>query len=73
MHKQYYKELGELKPMADGEARLSHYGKHYFITTEIKLVGRGIELISANRYKVTINAFDKLCEKYDFSQQLYLD
>lgn len=73
MHKIYYPELNEFKPMAHGDARLSHYGKHYYITTQIKLMGHGIEKVKDSTYKVTLNAFEKLCKKYVFSTAAYLD
>lgn len=42
----YYPELKEAKPVAQIEAALSHYGKHYFLDTPLTLpAGRGIEFI----------------------------
>ena len=39
----YYPEMSEAKPVAQIEARLAHYGRHYFIKTPLTLKGRGIE------------------------------
>lgn len=38
----YTPEMGDKKPVAHMEARLAHYGKHYFIDTPLTLSGRGI-------------------------------
>lgn len=42
----YYSEMGEKRPAAAViDARLGHYGKHYFLTTRLVLKGRGIEFL----------------------------
>jgi hypothetical protein len=83
----FYPEMKETKPDAKIEARLSHYGKHYFLDTPLELSGRGIihlgtytasqlrqgsYKIGWNQYKVTERAFDKLCEQHDVSYELML-
>lgn len=43
----YYPEMGEAKPVAQGSISLSHYGKHYFIKTPLKLKeSRSVKLIN---------------------------
>ena len=73
----YYPELNEEKPLTMIEARLSYYGKHFFIKTRLHLNGRGITFLEndngINRYKVTINAFKALEEKYSTCIKCYLD
>ena len=87
--KSFYPEMGEARPKADGRVSLSHYGKHYFVYTRLELHGRGIEFLSTataedlteagqhrvgeHQYKVTMLAFDKLKEQYDFSNEILLD
>ena len=72
-----------------GRASLAHYGQHYFIDTRLVLKGRGIthtgtltandlvpsaqHRIGEHTYKVTLKAFEKLCEQYDFSGEILLD
>ncbi len=73
----YYPEMGEAKPVAQIEARLSHYGKHWFLTTALTLKGRGIspETTSRpgmNRYKVTEKAFEQICKQYAVSSESLL-
>lgn len=84
----YYPEMGEAKPITEGRASLAHYGKHYFIDTRLVLKGRGIthtgtltaedlvpsaqHRVGEHTYKVTINAFEKLCEKHDFTGEILL-
>lgn len=84
----YYPEMKERKPNCQMEARLSHYGKHYFVDTPIELKGRGIEFLKTyraedfvrpshrvgwNSYKVTVNAYRKLEEQYSISREVMLD
>ena len=45
----YYPEMGEAKPLAQIEASLGHYGKHYFLRTPLTLSGRGVELLGQYR------------------------
>ena len=87
--KSYYPEMGEAEPNSNGRARLAHYGKHYFIDTRLELHGRGVEFLGTataedlteaaqhrvgeHQYKVTLKAFDKLKEQYDFSNEILLD
>ncbi len=82
-------EMGQRKPNTKMEARLSHYGKHYYIDTTEVLTGRGINFIqtyttdsfvNSNHYKVGWNsyeatrlAFEKLKEKYSISMECLLD
>lgn len=68
----YYSEMGEKRPAAAViDARLGHYGKHYYLTTRLVLKGRGIELLDSEdshvhgfRYKVTLAAFEKICREH---------
>jgi len=71
----YSPELGEKAPkQSDGNVRLAHYGNHYFIDTNLTLAGRGITKTDRdNCYKVTVKAFEKLCQQYDFTSISYLD
>lgn len=84
----YYPEMNEAKPVAEIEANLSHYGKHYFLTTRLSLSGRGVEFLGTltsarlvpqaqhkvgmNEYKVTVAAFEKIAAKYSVSRELLL-
>lgn len=79
-HVSYYPEMNEPKPAAEIEARLSHYGKHWFLSTPLVLKGRGIvhrgtlkasdltpagqRRVGWHEYKVTEAAFEKLATKY---------
>lgn len=69
MLKTYYPEMSETKPEGQIDARLSHYGKHWFLRTTLELKGRGIKFEETsngqNRYKVTEKAFERICEQYD--------
>lgn len=75
----YTPEMGEEKPDCQIEARLSHYGKHYYLKTALELKGRGITKQSGNygdnlnRYKVTILAYEKLQKLYAISYRCLLD
>jgi hypothetical protein len=73
----YTPEMGERKVNTQIEARLSHYGNHYFLDTILKLKGRGIKLIHCEnetyRYMVTWRAFDKLKETYSIGMKQHLD
>ena len=87
--KLYTPEMGERKPNTRMEARLGHYGKHYFIDTTEILNGRGIEYLKTYTkndfnedgyykigwysYKVTERAFKYLETKYPISMKMYLD
>lgn len=71
------------------EARLGHYGKHYFVSTPIELKGTGIKLIEKYKasgltsagiykagwykYQVTSNAFEKLEKEYTIGFENHLD
>lgn len=84
----YYPEMKETRPQAQIEARLGHYGKHWFITTPLVLSGRGIVHIETltesvlvpeakhkigwNRYKVTGTAFDKIQANHDVVVEMLL-
>jgi hypothetical protein len=85
----YSPEMKEKKPIAQIQATLSHYGKHYYLKTPLELRGRGINFLSTfkssdltphaqfmtgwNEYKVTENAFETICKKYAVSMELLLD
>lgn len=87
--KSYTPEMGERKPAVRMEARLAHYGKHYFIDTTEELSGRGIEflktytphdltqagqrLVGWHSYKVTTRAFEKLKAQYPIGYETHLD
>lgn len=74
----YYPEMKETKPAAAFEARMSHFGRHYFVDTRRILKGRGIQFlrtltasdlvpeaqhkVGTYEYKLTITAFDALCQ-----------
>lgn len=77
----YYPEMGEAKPAAQIEARLSHYGKHWYLSTPLTLKGRGIEFQEThtderrsgwNRYKVTERAFGQICKLHAVSSESLL-
>ena len=80
----FYPEMGEAKPAAHIEARLMHYGRHYMLTTPLKLKGRGVEFIGTfhgvntskktgwNQYKVTLNAMRKIEAEYVVSREALL-
>jgi hypothetical protein len=82
--KSYYPEMGEAKPAAQMEARLSHGGNHYFVDTPLTLSGRGIEYRGKfsgvpgsrktgwNQYKVTCKAMEKLERQYSVSSESLL-
>lgn len=86
----YTPEMGQKKPEGcQIEAKLSHYGKHYFIDTPMQIKGRGITFIKTynsnelsvhgqykagwNEYKVTTKAYEKLKEQYAISMECCLD
>lgn len=74
----YWPELKERKINAQIEARLCHYGNHYYLNTKLELKGQGISLVDywddgTLKYKVTIRAFEKLKEQYSISMQRLLD
>lgn len=87
--KSYYPEMGEAKPETLIEARLAHYGKHYFLTSQVELKGRGVTFrgtlkasqltpqaqhkVGYHEYKVTIAAFDKICKQYAVGYEMPLD
>lgn len=79
----YHPEMGEARPVAHMEARLSHYGKHYYIDTPLTLKGRGIEYVGTetdsrcrragwDKYKVTLKAFAKLETQYRIASEMLL-
>lgn len=85
----YYPEMGEPKPAAQIEATLYHYGKHYYLKSEVRLTGRGVEyrgtleakdLVPAaqdkvgwHEYKVTLRAFEAICREHRVSHEMLLD
>jgi len=87
--KPYTPELGERKPSCKMEARICHYGRHYYIDTTETLKGRGIEFIEKltsdrlnmhgayktgwNKYRVTSRAFELLKDRYPIRMETLLD
>lgn len=42
----YYSEMGEKRPDdTEIDARLAHYGRHWFLTTRLELKGRGVTFL----------------------------
>ena len=84
----YHPEMGEPKPEAQIEARIGHYGKHWYLKSQIELKGRGVTLqnvLTSNQltpqaqhkvgwfeYKVTDAAFDKICKQHRVSTEMLL-
>lgn len=79
-------EMGERRPDVKMEASLSHYGKHYYVSTPLELKGRGIteqpvtwakgcrkEREGWRSYLVTLRAFEKLKAQYPISMERLLD
>ncbi len=76
----YYPEMNEPKPVAEIDATLSHYGKHWFLKTRLSLKGRGVQFvrtleskdlvpqaqhkIGMHEYKVTEAAFGRICKEH---------
>ncbi len=81
----YHPEMGDKRPDVLIEARLGHYGKHYFVDTPLVLSGRGVKYLGVFRgipgsrkegwqqYKLTEAAFDRLKEEYDIAYEMLLD
>ncbi|MFW5437136.1 hypothetical protein [Paenibacillus apiarius] len=74
----YWPEMKERRINAQIEARLSHYGTHYYLYTTHELKGRGIVVKDSNRpglkkYQVTEKAFEKLKQQYSVSMERLLD
>ena len=71
------------------DASLAHYGKHYFLKTPLTLKGRGVEFLGTlkaenlyasaqhkagwNEYKVTIRAFEAICDQHKVAVECLLD
>lgn len=80
----FYPEMGEKPPVAHMEARLAHYGRHYFVYTPLELKGQGITSkgtftgVSGSRkngwnvYMVTTRAMAKLETKYRVSHEMLM-
>jgi len=84
----YRSEMGEARPAGDIEARLGHYGKHWYVQTALGLKGRGIQHIQTltsemltlvgqrkagwNEYKITESAMDKLQTQYAVTVEIML-
>nr|WP_294529221.1 hypothetical protein [uncultured Rhodopila sp.] len=82
----YYPEMGEARPETKIEARLAHYGKHYFLTSSVQLSGRGVEFLKTikpgdmtnsrrdgwHEYKVTLKAFDAICKAHAVACEILL-
>lgn len=77
--KGYCPEMGEKRPETQMEARLGHYGNHYYVDSKIKLKGRGVVFLETytaavlvpgsrkigwHHYKVTIRAFEKITAEH---------
>jgi len=85
----YCPEMGESRPECQIVAQRSYYGRHFHISTQLSLKGRGITfdgineaknlteknkfMAGWNEYTVTERAFDKLQEQYSISQESLLD
>lgn len=79
----YYPELGESKPIAQMYARFSYDAKYVYITTKINLKeSRSIKIYDEQcagmargfkKYRLTINAFDKIENQYSVSWETLLD
>jgi len=83
----YYPEMGEQKPPAQGEVRLSHRGG-WLLKTPLTFKGRGIKYertftsadlmpqaqhkVGWHEYYLTKRAFKMLDEKYTFSSECLL-
>lgn len=74
----FYPEMGDKRPLdTQIDARLGHYGDHYYLTTDLELKGQGIKLLEDRtteqenvgkyRYIVTIRAYEKLEKLYRIS------
>ena len=79
MLQQYYSELGE-KARYETTARYNAFIKKWHVRTKQELKGRGIKFFEVaqdgtgrNVYLVTPNAFKKLCEEINISQELLFD
>ena len=74
----YTPEMGDKKPMADIEAKLSYGGSKWRLQTKLELKGRGIKLHEqsedgTNIYYATELAFNKLEQQYSISLESLLD
>lgn len=82
----YTPEMGERKPQAKMEARLSYDGKHYVVDTPLELKGRGIverpvtwsngcqkQLENWRSYRVTEAAYKRLEGQFPIAMPSYLD
>lgn len=84
----YYPEMKQAKPAAAFEAKMSFYGRHYFVQTRRTIQGQGITFIrtltvadlvpqashkaGTNEYKLTARAFDALCKAEAVSMETLL-
>jgi hypothetical protein len=87
--KVYTPEMEQRKPIAQIEASLSHYGRHYYLKTPLDLKGRGVKYLDTftakdltpqaqhkvgwHTYKVTENAFRTICQTHAVSMEHLLD
>lgn len=82
----YCTEMGQAKPAALFEARLSYYGTHYYVDTPCTLKGRGITEEPANwapnsqkaregwkTYRLTEKAYKKLEAEHTIIMEDHLD
>ncbi len=77
----YTPEMGELKPVANLEARMSHDGKHYYIDTMLTLKeNRGIKLLKVytandfvkpDYYKIGWNEYKVTTNAFEQLQKQY--
>ena len=84
----FYPEMSQARPETTVEASLSHYGRHWFVTSKDKLPeGRGVvfletytaavlvpgsRLVGWHHYKLTCRAFDALCKRSDVAVEMLL-
>ncbi len=70
-----------LQKEAQLEARMGHYGKHWYVSTPLTLKGRGVVLVDTHSdprrngwycYKVTNLAFATLQKQYAISTEALL-
>ena len=73
----YTPEMGDAKPLADIEAKLSRYEGKWWLKTKLELKGRGIKPNRSedgiNYYYATDLAFKKLESQYAISFECLLD
>jgi hypothetical protein len=84
----YYPEMGEKEPgNTEIQARLGHYGRHWFLRTKLALKGRGVVFLKTetaetlvpgsryvgwHQYKVTEKAFESICREHNVTSESLL-